>query len=107
MSPTQAEVTVTVYCDHQSIYSSALPGAVNILVDNQYATLDSPALEQDDNTPRSTQLASKTFTIDLADGQSRSIPVQAEWGYGGSYGSPWGQVQLDSLECGGTITLSR
>ncbi|MBR5094680.1 MAG: hypothetical protein IK095_06255, partial [Oscillospiraceae bacterium] len=107
VSATQAEVTVTVYCDHYSLYTSQLYNAVNILVDGQYASLGSPAIEYDSNDLKHTELASKTFTVDLAEGQSRTFGVNVEWHYGGTYGGPNGRVQLDSIECGGSVTLSR
>lgn len=107
VSSTQVEVTVKVYCDHYSLYTSKLYGAVGILLDGQYASLDSPAIEHDSNDLKHTELATRTFTIDLQEGQSRTFGLHVEWGYGGEYGGPNGRVQLDSLECGGSITLSR
>lgn len=107
VSPTKVEVTVTVYCDSYSLYTSRLANSVHIMVDGQYQSFASPAIEIDENNLTHTELASHTFTIDLAEGESRSFDVNVEWGYGGEYGSPEGRVQLDSLECGGNITLSR
>ena len=80
---------------------------MSILLDGQYATADSPAIEYDSNALKHTELASKTFIIDLEEGQSRTFGLHVEWGYGGTYGGPNGRMQLDSIECGDSITLSR
>ena len=107
ISTTQVEITVTVYCDHQSMYTIGLSKAVNIMLDGQYISLDSPAIEQDGNEFHSTVIGTHTFTLDVAQGESRDVQLSVEWGYGGEYGSPNGRVHLDSLECGGSIHLSR
>ena len=65
ISPTQVEVTVTVYCLHQTLYTGAY-NPVNFMVDGQYASVYARQIESDSYEFRSTELASKTFTIDLA-----------------------------------------
>ena len=42
-----ADITVTVYADCYSLYTTATPGALNIAVDGQYVSLASPAIERD------------------------------------------------------------
>lgn len=50
-----------------------------------------------------TVLAEKTFTVDLAQGESDSLTLAVEWHFGGTYGD----VELPVIECGGSINLSR
>lgn len=99
-----ADVTVTVYVDSYSLYTTASPEALNIAVDTQYVSLASPAIEYDGTDgQRITMINSRTFTVSLGAGESRSIPVQIVWNYRGTYG----EVYMDTIECGGSISLSR
>ena len=100
----KADVTVTVYVDSYSLYTTAAPEVLNISVDNQYISLASPAIEYDGTDgQRSTMINSRTFTVNLGAGESRSIPVQIVWNYRGTYG----ETYMDTIECGGNISLSR
>ena len=113
VSPTQVEITVTVFCDHQSIQNPAQQDSVHIRVDDQYATLGAPSLKQADNNYNltSTELASHSFILDLKPGETKLVTVDTAWDYGGTYGSNAGgyyhRVQIDTLECGGAIKLTR
>ena len=66
-------------------------------------SLGAPAINYDGPAQRTSPLADYTFTVNLADGQSASLPLSVEWHFRGSYG----EVQIDSIECGGIIPLSR
>lgn len=113
VSPTQVEITVTVFCDHQSIQNPAQEDSVHIRVDDQYVTMGAPDLKQaDDNyNLTSTELGSHSFILDLKPGETKLITVDTAWEYGGTYGTNAGgyyhRVQIDTLECGGGIRLSR
>lgn len=99
-----ADVTVTVYVDHYSLYTTASPEALNVAVDTQYVSLASPAIEYDGTDgQRTTMINTRTFTISLSSGESRNIPLQVVWNYRGTYGD----VYMDTIECGGSIGLSR
>ncbi len=98
-----ADVTVTVYVDSYSLFTSASPEILNISLDGQYVSLASPAIEYDGNTQISTLINSRTFTVNLSAGEIRSLPLQVVWMYRGTYGG----MQIDVIECGGTITVSR
>ena len=102
ISPTQVEVTVTVYCLHQTLYTGAY-NPVNFMVDDQYASVYARQIESDSYEFHSTELASKTFTIDLAEGETKTFWINVEWEYGGTYSG----IQLDSIECGSNVTLRR
>ena len=102
--PNTADITVTAYVDSYSLYTTASPDVLNIAVDGQYFSLASPAIEIPTTTqPVSTKINSRTVTVTLSGGDTRAIPVEVIWHYRGTYGSTY----LDSIECGGNITLSR
>ena len=98
------DITVTVYADHYSLITYATPEALQISVDNQFVSLASPGIDYDGaNGPAVTEINSRTFTINLAAGEVRTVPVQVVWLYRGSYSG----VDLATIECGGSITVSR
>ena len=102
--PSTVDITVTAYVDSYSLYTTASPDVLNIAVDGQYFSLASPAIEIPTTTqPVSTKINSRTVTITLSGGDTRAIPVEVIWHYRGTYGGTY----LDSIECGGNITLSR
>lgn len=101
---TDISVRVTVYLNSYSIYVNALPNCVNIGLNGQYVSLDSPAISYDSNTALLTaELAAQSFTVQLAAGSSRDLDLQAEWHWGGTYGGEY----IPVIECGGTFTVSR
>ncbi|MCR5089775.1 MAG: hypothetical protein K6C08_09715 [Oscillospiraceae bacterium] len=97
------DITVTAYVDSYSLFTTASPETLNISLDGQYVSLASPAIEYDGNTQITTQINSRTFTVNLSAGEIRSLPLQVAWMYRGTYGG----MQIDVIECGGTITVSR
>lgn len=103
VSGSQVEVTVKVSLDSYSLHLQAVPNSVNVNLGGQYVSLDAPAVDYDGSAQINTVLASKTFTVDLAEGQSDDLSLAVEWHFGGTYGD----VELPSIECGGTVSLSR
>lgn len=97
------DVTVTVYCDSYSLFTTASPEALNIGLDGQYLSLASPTIEYDGTAQISTLINSHTFSVNLGAGESRSIPLEVSWLYRGTYGG----VQIETIDCGGNISLSR
>ncbi len=98
------EITVTAYVDSYSLFTTASPETLNIAVDGQYVSLASPAIEIQSNAGQVTTLINnRTFTISLSGGEQRSIPIEVVWNYRGTYGGTY----LETIECGGNITLSR
>lgn len=97
----RAQVTLTISAESYAISLNDMGENVYLRVGDQTASLAQPALQHDGgaiNIPFGT----KTFTLDLAPG-ANSFPVAVEWHFRGVYH----QVQLDVIECGGTITLNR
>ena len=102
--PQSVNVTVTVFADHYSLMTTATPGALQVSVDGQYVSLGSPAIENDGTTGLAmTEINSHTFQVPLTAGDIRTIPVQVVWQYRGSYSG----VDLPTIECGGSITVTR
>lgn len=103
VSSSQVEVTVKVILDSYSLHLQGVANSVNINLGGQYVSLDAPAVDYDGSAAISTELASKTFTVDLAEGQSDDLSLAVEWHFGGSYGN----MDLPVIECGGTVSLAR
>ena len=103
-NPQFVDVAVTVYADHYSLITYATPGALQVSVDGQYVSLGSPAIENDGTTGLAmTEINSHTFQVPLTAGDIRTVPVQVVWQYRGSYSG----VDLPTIECGGSITVTR
>ena len=99
----QAEVTITVSLISYSIHLNAMPNAVNIGLNGQYASLGAPAVNYDGSSQIVTTLASKSFPVELRQGDSRTLDLQVEWQFGGTYGD----MVIPAIECGGNFTVSR
>ena len=103
ISASQVEVTIKVSVDSYAIHLQAVPYAVKLSVNGEYVTMDAPAVDYDGSAATNTVFGTKTFTVNLSEGSSANIPVAIEWHFGGTYG---GQ-EIDVIECGGTISVSR
>ena len=103
ISAAQVEVTISVSADSYSLHIVAVPYAVNVNLAGQYVSLDAPAIDYDGTASINTKLASKTFTVNLSEGQSDSFHLDVAWSFGGVYQ----EMELPSIECGGDIYLSR
>ena len=102
-SASQVEVTIKVSVDSYAIHLQAVPYAVKLNVNGEYVSMDAPAVDYDGSAATNTVFGSKTFTVNLSSGSSANIPVAVEWHFGGTYGGE----QVDVIECGGTISVSR
>ena len=103
ISASQVEVTIKVSVDSYAIHLQAVPYAVKLSVNGEYVTMDAPAVDYDGSAATNTVFGSKTFTVNLSEGSSANIPVAIEWHFGGTYGGE----EIDVIECGGTISVSR
>ena len=102
--PNSVDVTVKVYADCYSLYTTATPEALSIALDGQYVSLASPAIERDGTAgAASVEINSRTFPITLVSGEFREIPLDVVWLYRGTYSG----VDLDTIECGGNLILNR
>ena len=99
----QVTVTVSVSVLSYTLHTQANPYSVNIGLDDQYVSLEAPAINYDGGGQVRSALATQSFTVDLPANSSRAMILQVEWQFNGSYGS----VDLPVIECGGTINVSR
>lgn len=103
ISASQVEVTIKVSVDSYAIHLQTVPYAVKLSVNGEYVTMDAPSVDYDGSAATNTVFGSKTFTVNLSEGSSANIPVAIEWHFGGTYGGE----EIDVIECGGTISVSR
>ena len=101
--PDTVNVKVTVSVISYSLVTAAFPDRVHIGLNGQYVSLGAPAINYTGTAQVTSPLNDYTFTANLADGDTVSLPLSVVWDYRGSYG----EMQIDSIECGGSITLSR
>lgn len=97
------EVTVSVSAEHYALHLNELWNAVHFAVDGQMASANQPSLQYDGGVAVKTPLATKTFTVAVAQGASKTVSVAVEWAYDGQYNGNY----IPSLECGGSIVISR
>ena len=103
MDAKHVRVTVQIWLDSYSLHLIQVNNCVNVSVGESYVTANAPAVDIDDNGAHQTLLATTEHVVNLADGESRSFPVQVEYQFGGTYQ----QQELPVIECGGAIELKR
>ena len=103
MDAKHVRVTMRIWLDSCSLHLIQVNNCVNVSVGESYVTANAPAVDIDDNSAHQTLLATTEHVVNLADGESRSFPVQVEYQFGGVYQ----QIELPVIECGGAITLER
>ena len=103
MDAKHVRVTVQIWLDSYSLHLIQVNNCVNVSVGESYVTANAPAVDIDDNSAHQTLLATTEHVVNLADGESRSFPVQVEYQFGGVYQ----QQELPVIECGGAIELKR
>ena len=97
-------VRVKVYLESYSLQIQNSRNAVNVSVGDSYVSADTPAVEIDDNANiHSSLLATTEHVVPLAGGQSKTFPVQVQYLFRGTYF----RQEIDTVECGGVISLSR
>ncbi len=97
-------VKVEVYLESYSLQITAAHNAVNVSVGDHYLSADTPTLDIEDSTTRHSSLIAVTeHSVPLADGTAGSFPVQVQYIFRGTYF----RQNIDTIECGGTITLAR
>jgi type V secretory pathway adhesin AidA len=107
ISQEQVQVTVSVAVVSYALHTQYLPRTLNISLDGQYVSLDAPGITYDGEAQAANGLGTHTFTVNLPANSSKSMPLQVEWQFNGSYGGPNGPMELYGIECGGTINVAR
>ena len=97
----KVEVTVSVSLESRMLHTISQP--LKISLGTLSGTIQAPAVDYDERELLITPMGSKTFTIDLAQGESTTLPVEVEWEFRGSYSGK----EFPTLSCGGEITLER
>lgn len=96
----RVEVSLVSY----SLQIIAAHNAVNVSVGDSYQSSDTPDVNLDDNAAlHTTPIAVTDHIIELPAGQSHSFPVQIQYLFRGVYFNQ----EIDTIECGGSIQLSR
>ena len=104
---TRAQVTVSVSAVSYALHYTGFPRALHISLDGEYVSLDPPSITYDGGEQAVHPLGTTTFTVDLPENSTKTLALQVEWQFDGEMGGPNGRMQLDSVECGGTINISR
>lgn len=108
VSDSQVDITVTVNAKSYQLDYTGFPNAVHIAVGDKYESCAANTVSYLENNLTLNELATHTISVNLPAGSSNSFPLQVVWDFNGVYGSPtMGPVPITSLECGGTINLSR
>ena len=103
----RAEVTVIVYADHYSLHYNSFENLAIRLGDESHR-MYANEIQSDLNQPQSTELGRYTYSVPLTKGETVSLPLSAVWEFGGTYGDGYGHtVEIESLRCEGTVTLTR
>ena len=97
------EITVTSALESYALYINASADALKYTVNGKSVAVDMPAINTDTTEPIVTQLGSMTFTVNLADGETVTVPISVDWSFGGTYSD----VSLPVVTASTSATLSR
>ena len=97
----EVSVSIRVSVLSGALHSDPMPLGIN--VGGQYVTLTANAVNYDGGSLAYSTLGTQTFTVSCPAGQTTSIPVQASWNFGGTYGDS----DVPVLESGGYINVTR
>lgn len=102
-----AKVEVIVYADHYPISYNSFESLVIRLGEDSHR-MYANEIHSDVNQLQHTELGRYTYTIPLAPGESKTLPLSAVWEFNGYYGDGLGHsIEIPSLRCEGTVTLNR
>lgn len=101
-------VTVTVYADHYSIDYTSFQG-LHITLGGEKHSLYAAEMHSAQNTLQTTELGNYTFSVPLSPGEMKMTDLQVSWEFNGYYGkdNEGNPRYLPTLDCGGSITLTR
>lgn len=94
-------VTVRVNALSYALHSGVVP--LGISVAGQYSTIDAAPVDYDGATLATSYLGAQNFTVRAPAGAATNLSVNVSWQFNGTIGGNY----IPSLECGGTITVSR
>jgi len=102
-SSTTADLTLDIYVESYTLYSSASPGALVVSVYGTPASLAMPELSFESSSLVTNHVATRTYNISISDGGSATVPVEVKWLFGGVYSG----VSLPEIVASSDIYLSR
>ena len=97
----KVEVTVSVKLESRMLHTRAQP--LKITLGTQSVTITAAAVDYDEKENLISDMGSKTFTIDLVQGETVTLPLEVEWQFQGTYSGK----DFPVLSCGGEVTLER
>ena len=97
----KVEITVSVKLESRMLHTRAQP--LKICLGTQSVTITAAAVDYDEKENLVSDLGSKTFTVDLAQGETVTVPLEVEWQFQGTYSGK----DFPVLSCGGDIILER
>lgn len=96
-------INLNVYLISYQLEIMKVDNSVHVMVGDSYQSCASPEVKWEENQKLETLLSSTAHDISLSSGYSANIPVAVEYYFGGTYGNQ----DIDVIECGGSISLSR
>ncbi len=97
----KVDVTVSVSLESRMLQTIAQP--LTISLGTQSVTITAAPVDYNEKELRISPIGSKTFTIDLVQGESLTLPLEVEWQFRGKYSGE----EFPTLSCSGEITLER
>ena len=94
-------VTVRVNALSYALYSGVVP--LGISVNGQYSTIDAASVDYSGGTLATSFLGAQNFTVRAPAGATTNVSVSVSWQFNGTVGESY----LPSLECGGSIVVTR
>lgn len=104
LDDSKVTITVTISCNTYGLQLNELYQGIGVNVNGAAKTMSQPGFTYDGASGlKNIVFGSCTFTVDCAVGSSVTVPLAAEWQFGGTYSGK----ELDVIECGGKIAISR
>ena len=100
----RVKVKVAVYLESYSLNIVASQNALHVSVGDDYVSANTPTIDLEDGSAIHSSLLNTTeHILHLTGGETQSFPVQVEYLFRGIYFNR----EIDTVECGGMIQLSR
>ena len=98
-----AEITVTASLESYALHVNSSANALKFSVNGNSVSTNMPAISTDTTELIYTELGSKTITVNIADGNTITVPISVDWSFGGVYSG----IQLNVVSASTNVTLSR
>ena len=92
---------MSVKLESRMLHTRAQP--LKISLGTQSVTITATAVDYEEKENLVSDMGSKTFTIDLAQGETATLPLEVEWQFQGTYSGK----DFPVLSCSGDISLER